>query len=205
MWRVLPGSNPWFRVHTKSPSPGSVFARPGRKTASFWSQLFGDCPDVLCFKPTAPTDITYTYVVSVSCELMHFPPCAYSWFQGCRSRRIFVHQFSGCRCFDFQELVKVWTCGRTGTGVFLGFWWENSLKISKFYVYLPKGNSGRSMNPCLLASGVLKARGWTMRKGDNSAASRLFFIILMASRLVSGSKWQFTPTISAPVNRWPKC
>ena len=58
----------------------------------------------------------------------------------------------------------------------------------------PKGNSGRSMKPCLPASGVWKASGWMKRYGLRPAASSPAFIFRTHSRDTNGSKWQLMPT-----------
>ena len=61
-----------------------------------------------------------------------------------------------------------------------------------------KGNSGRSMNPCLPASGVWKARGCTIRWGFSPSASSPAFISFRHSRETKGSKWQLMPMTCAP-------
>lgn len=54
------------------------------------------------------------------------------------------------------------------------------------------------MKPCLLASGVMKAKGWTMRCGLRPSLSNAAFMTRMQSREMKGSKWQLMPTMSAP-------
>lgn len=71
-------------------------------------------------------------------------------------------------------------------------------KMKKEKSNLPKGNSGRSMNPCLPASGVKYPRGWTIKCFLIPAASSASFIKRHASMDSSGPKWQLMPIISAP-------
>ena len=60
----------------------------------------------------------------------------------------------------------------------------------------PKGNSGKSIKPCLPASGVKYPRGWHIRYvvSRRSASTNPFFMTFKASSETKGSKWQLTPT-----------
>lgn len=62
----------------------------------------------------------------------------------------------------------------------------------------PKGYSGRLVYPPKLHSGVWKPRGCIIRWALRPAFSNPSFINFTVCTHVRGSRWQFTPTMSAP-------
>ena len=72
------------------------------------------------------------------------------------------------------------------------------------YSYLPSGFSGRLIPPVTSSriSWQWKPYGCIIRYGERPASLSARFTTAMISRLVVGSNWQFTPTMSAPGGKW---
>lgn len=132
-WWSIPGSDPRLRVNLQTAAPVAVFLWASRIKTPLSLQLLRQGTDVIGFKSAAATDVTDTSVIGLPGIFLHVPSGQYPGLQTCQKE----------------------------------YWWNNILPVYKSELEslgacLLKGNSGRSMKPWQLQSGVWKASGWDM-------------------------------------------
>lgn len=131
----VPGSDPRLCVHLQAASPAAVLLRANRQETPLSCQLFSQGTNVIGFKPAAASDVTNASIERFPGVFLHVPSAQDPRLQTCLRyhMRLCVRLSPLCR-------ANIWTqC-----------------------LYIPKGNSGRSMNPWRLQSGVWYASGWHM-------------------------------------------